>query len=65
MTFPILLNLPDHLAGPVGEAEGLEPCQDCAGGLGIHVDGPDEWEVVQVHDVPCPNAPAHLLGGAA
>ena len=63
MKFPILLNLPDYLAGPVGEAEGIRPCQDCVGGLGIHVDGPDDWHVCVVHTHPCPHAPAYLFRG--
>lgn len=48
-----------HLLIPANELlEALRnatPCQDCAGGLGVHVDlaDPQAWEVVQAHNVPC------------
>ncbi|MFG2052682.1 hypothetical protein ACGFI9_01505 [Micromonospora sp. NPDC048930] len=35
----------------------VEPCPDCAGGLGIHVEPGGEWNPVAVHNVPCPRTP--------
>lgn len=49
----------DHILIRVDELlaalEEVEPCPDCAGGRGVHVDLVDgEWTVVAVHSVPCP-----------
>lgn len=45
-----------HVMIPVGdllaELEGRLPCQDCAAGLGVHVED-GLWEVVQLHSIPC------------
>lgn len=44
-----------HAGELLAELSNTEPCQDCSGQLGVHVelDDPQEWAVVQVHDVPC------------
>lgn len=52
MTDHILLTEADLL----GALEEIEPCPDCVGGKGVHVEVESgEWFAVQVHSVPCPH----------
>lgn len=46
-----------------GALEDTVPCPDCAGGLGIHVED-DWWDVVRMHNIPCP-VTSGQTGGAA
>ena len=47
----------------------VQPCQDCNGGKGLHVDlTTGDWDPVQLHNVPCPRAPMSAVdkaGGSA
>lgn len=58
MSDHLFIRLDDLLA----QAEEVERCADCVGGLGVHVDvDPVVWSVVQIHTTPCVKAPARLL----
>lgn len=43
-----------HVAELLAELADTPPCQDCTGRLGVAVFADGGWDVVQVHDVPCP-----------
>jgi hypothetical protein len=32
-----------------------QQCQDCTGGLGVCVEPNGDWEIVQLHAIPCVN----------
>lgn len=47
-----------HESELLGALAEVEPCQDCAGGRGVHVDlATGDYDGVTVHNVPCPRSP--------
>lgn len=42
------------LADMLTEIAAALPCEDCTGEPAICVEGPEEWELVDVHDTSCP-----------
>jgi len=42
------------VADMLAELATARDCEDCTGGPAICVEGSEEWELVAVHDVTCP-----------
>jgi hypothetical protein len=46
----------ESIPNVLAELAEAQPCPDCTGRPAVCVEGDDEWEIVEVHDVTCPNS---------